>query len=64
MYKSSSKDKFLKSESINSLFDELTTIFKKNYCKDKAFQDELSAILIKETGNDNLGRLCREIINF
>ena len=44
--------------------EELIQIFRNNYCKDMAFQDELSANLLKRTGNDNSGRICREIINF
>ena len=43
---------------------ELKKITKKNYCKDTEFIKNLSDILLRETGSDNLGLLCREIINF
>ena len=43
---------------------ELTKITRKNYCKDTEFIKILSDILLRETGSDKLGLLCREIINF
>lgn len=58
------KTKLRKPEtSIISCLDELTEIFKENYCRDERFQTELSELLIRDTGNDNLGSLCRKIIN-
>jgi hypothetical protein len=50
--------------STETFLSELMTIFQNNYCKNEKFKKELSAILSQATGNDNLGSLCREIINF
>jgi hypothetical protein len=50
--------------STETFLNELMIIFQKNYCKNEKFIKELSDILLQATGNDNLGSLCREIINF
>jgi len=50
--------------SAEPFLSELTLIFKSNFCDDEKFQMELFKELSRATGNDNLGSLCREIINF
>jgi hypothetical protein len=49
--------------SIKIFLGKLVKIFKTNYCKDEEFKKELSSSLLQATGNDNLGSLCREIID-
>lgn len=50
--------------SAEPFLSELTKILSANFCADAEFEKELSGILLRETGSDNLGLLCREIINF
>ncbi len=46
------------------LLNELMKTFHENYCKDEKIISEVSKILLQKTGNDNLGSICRQIINF
>lgn len=50
--------------SAEPFLSELTKILSANFCADTDFAKELSGILLHETGSDNLGLLCREIIKF
>lgn len=50
--------------SVELFLNELILIFKSNFCTDEEFQRELFKELSQVTGNDNLSRLCDEIINF
>ena len=43
--------------------EEFVKIIKENYTYSPQFRDELSAALKRKSGNDNLGRLCDNIIN-
>jgi hypothetical protein len=52
------------SPSAQTLLNELKKIFSENYCKNEQLKKEISKILYRETGNDNLWVLCQQIADF
>jgi hypothetical protein len=48
---------------MRTCLNELMNIFRHNYCRDEKFKKQLFKELSKATGNDNLSRICGEIID-